>query len=95
MAPACTYQQSVIFSRRRRRDRTPLSSPADAIAACHLCIDLIEHTDVPTALDLGYLVDARRCTSTAAMLWRQHRWVYLDTRGQLHPTGGATLTATA
>ncbi|GLD08885.1 WhiB family transcriptional regulator [Mycobacterium kiyosense] len=91
MAPACTHQQSAIFTRRRRTARTALTSPADAIAACRNCIDLIEHTDTPTALDLGYLVDPRSTTSTAPMLWRQHRWVYLDTRGRLHPTGGPDL----
>ena len=95
MAPACTYQQAAIFSRRRRATRRPLGSPADAIAACRNCIDLIEHTDIPTALDLGYIVDPRSTTSTTAMLWRQHRWVYLDTRGRIHDTGDPSLTHTA
>lgn len=85
LAPACTLQQAVIFSRRRRNlTAGELSSPADGIAACHNCIDLIEHTDIPTAMDLGYLVDPRCTTSTTAVLWRQHRWVYLDTRGRTH-----------
>lgn len=96
MAPACTYQQAAIFSRRRRsvtlRD---LASPADGIAACGNCIDLIEHTDIPTALDLGYLVDPRCTTSTTAMLWRQHRWVYLDTRGHIHDVNNPALTHSA
>ena len=95
MAPACTYQQAAIFSRRRRAHPRPLGSPADAIAACRNCIDLIEHTDIPTALDLGYIVDPRSPTSTTAMLWRQHRWVYLDTRGRLHDTADPSLTHTA
>lgn len=95
MAPACTYQQSAIFSRRRRAARTTLSSPADAVAACHNCIDLIEHTDTPTALDLGYIVDPRSCTSTTAMLWRQHRWTYLDAQGRLHPATGPDLAQIA
>jgi hypothetical protein len=95
MAPGCTYQQHTIFSRRRRGTRTSLCSPADAIAACHNCVDLIEHTDLPTALDLGYVVDARSCTSTVAMLWRHHRWSYLDTRGQLRPANGPTLAHSA
>jgi hypothetical protein len=96
MAPACTYQQGAIVSRRRGATTArPLGSPADAIAACRNCIDLIEHTDIPTALDLGYIVDPRSATSTAAMLWRQHRWVYLDTRGRIHDAGDPTLTHTA
>jgi Transcription factor WhiB len=96
MAPACTYQQAVIFSRRRRaeRDNHQLRSAADGIAACGNCVDLIEHTDLPTVLDLGYLVDARTPTSITAMLWRQHRWVYLDTRGRIQiPTSALTNTA--
>lgn len=84
MAPACTYAQRAIFSRRRRAVITALITPADALAACLNCIDLIEHTDIPTALDLGYLVDPRSCMSTTAVLWRQRRWVYLDTRGRIH-----------
>lgn len=95
MAPGCTYQQRVLVSRRHRGTATTLCSPADAIAACRNCVDLIEHTELPTALDLGYVVDPRRCTSTTAMLWRHHRWSYLDTRGQLRPAGGPTLAHTA
>jgi hypothetical protein len=92
MAPACTYQQGALFSRRRGAAPRPLSSPADAIAACPNCIELIEHTDTPTALDLGYIVDPRSCTSTTAMLWRQHRWVFLDTHGRIHHTGHPSIT---
>lgn len=95
MAPGCTYQQATIFLRRRRGATTSLCSPADAIAACLNCVDLIEHTDLPTALDLGYVVDPRSCTSTTAMLWRHHRWSYLDTRGRLRPSDGPTLAHTA
>jgi len=86
MAPACTYEQALIFLRRRRAGESPrhFASPADGIAACRNCLDLIEHTDIPTALDLGYLVDARTPTTVSAMLWRQHRWVYLDIRGRIH-----------
>ena len=47
MAPACTYSQAAIFSRRRRANPRPLASPADAIAACHNCIELIEHSRHP------------------------------------------------
>jgi hypothetical protein len=95
MAPACTYGQAAIFCRRRGAAPRPLGSPADAIAACRNCIDLIEHTDTPTALDLGYIVDPRRCTSTTAVLWRQHRWVFLDTHGRIHDTGDASITHSA
>jgi hypothetical protein len=95
MAPACTYQQSAIFSRRRRATGHPLATPADAIAACRNCIDLIEHTDLPTALDLGYIVDPRSTTSTTAMLWRQHRWVFLDARGRVRDTADPSMTHTA
>lgn len=96
MAPACTYQQAAIFSRRRRNNTArDLTSPADGIAACHNCIDLIEHTDIPTAMDLGYLVDPRGTTSTTAVLWRQHRWVYLDTRGHLHDVNQPALIHSA
>lgn len=86
LAPACTYQQALIFLRRRRAGESPrqFASAADGIAACRNCLDLIEHTDIPSALDLGYLVDARTPTSVSAMLWRQHRWVYLDIRGRIH-----------
>lgn len=94
MAPACTYQQSAIFTRRRSAGGA-LASPADALAACRNCIELIEHTDLPTAFDLGYLVDRRTTTSSAAVLWRQQRWVYLDTRGHLHPATGPDLVETA
>lgn len=93
IAPGCTHQQAAIFARRRATPPTPLGSPADYLAACHNCIDLIEHTATPTALDLGYIVDRRSCTSTVALLWRQHRWVYLDTRGRLQPSGGTALAA--
>ncbi len=95
MAPACTYTQAAIFSRRRRTHPCPLGSPADAIAACRNCIDLIEHTDIPTALDLGYIVDPRATTSTTPMFWRQHRWVFLDTHGRLHDADHSTVTHTA
>jgi hypothetical protein len=95
MAPACTYHQAAIFARRRGANPRPLGSPADAIAACRNCIDLIEHTDLPTALDLGYIVDPRTTTSTTAMLWRQHRWVFLDTHGRIHDTDDPALTHTA
>lgn len=84
MAPACTYQQAVIFRRRRADTPSRFTSPADGIAACANCVDLIEHTDLATALDLGYLVDARTPTCAAAVLWRQHRWAYLDIRGRIH-----------
>lgn len=84
-ATGCTYQQSAIFLRRRRSANTTLGSPADAIAACSNCIDTIEHTEISTALDLGYLVDPRSPASGAPVLWRQHQWVYLDTRGNLYP----------
>lgn len=95
MAPACTYHQAAIFSRRRGTTLRPLGSPADAIAACHNCIDLIEHTDLPTALDLGYIVDPRSTTSTTAMLWRQHRWVFLGTHGRIHDIADPSVTQTA
>lgn len=96
MAPACTYQQAVIFTRRRRAASSTrqLRTTADGIAACRNCVDLIEHTDLPTALDLGYLVDARTPASITVMLWRQHRWVYLDTRGHIQDAA-VTQTQTA
>lgn len=95
MAPACTYNQAAIFCRRRRAHRCPLGSSADAIAACLNCIDLIEHTDIPTAHDLGYLVDLRSTTSTTPLFWRQHRWVLLDTHGRLHNADHRSVTHTA
>lgn len=97
MAPACTYQQALIFFRRRRAAELPrtFSTAADGIAACGNCVDLIKHTDIPTALDLGYLVDARTPTSVSAVLWRQHRWVYLDIRGRLHAASESTLSNAA
>jgi hypothetical protein len=95
MAPACTYQQAVIFARRRAAHAVrQLGSAADGIAACGNCVDLIEHTDVPTILDLGYLVDPRTPTSITAMLWRQDRWVFLDTRGRIQ-AAAPTMTNTA
>ncbi|MDP7707399.1 hypothetical protein [Mycobacterium sp. TY815] len=85
LAPACTYHQTAMF-RRRRGPATPnFLTAADLIAACDNCIDLVEHTEVPTALDLGYIVDPRSCCSAVPLLWRQYRWVYLDPGGQLHP----------
>lgn len=96
MAPACTYQQSIVFSRRRYPvSAAELASPADGLAACPNCVDLIEHTDIPTALDLGYLVDRRASTSTTAVFWRQHRWAYLDTRGLIHDINHPAQTHTA
>lgn len=93
MAPACTYQQALIFLRRRRADPTRrFTSPADGIAACGNCADLIEHTDIATAKDLGYLVDPRTPTSVSAVLWRQHRWVYLDICGRVHHAAQAALS---
>ena len=49
----------------------------------------------PTALDLGYLVDARTPTSVSAVLWRQHRWVYLDIRGRIHDATASGLSNAA
>ncbi|VAZ69741.1 Transcriptional regulator WhiB [Mycobacterium kansasii] len=95
MAPACTYTQTAVFSRRRGGPRSPLASPAEAVAACANCIDHIEHTSLPTALDLGYLVNLRSCASTVAIWWRQCHWVQLDSRGRLGPAGTARLTPTA
>lgn len=97
MAPACTYQQTVIFLRRRRaaESHRRFTSPADGIAACRNCVDLIEHTDIPTALDLGYLVDPRTPTSVSPVLWRQHRWVYLDIRGRIHDAATSPLSNAA
>lgn len=79
MVPACTYEQSAVFSRRRRAHKRPLGSSA---------------TDIPTALDLGYLVDPRSIT-TATAVWRQHRRVYLDHTGHLHDRDDFTATHTA
>ena len=95
MAPACTYTQSAVFTRRRGGARSPLSSPAEAVAGCANCIDLIEHTALPTALDLGYILDPRSCASTVALWWRQRHWVHFDTRGRLRPAATARLTPTA
>lgn len=80
----CTFQQDAIFFRRRRANLTSLATAADALAACSECIGLIEYSGLPSALDLGYIVDPRSCTTTVALLWRQHRWVYLDTHGRMH-----------
>lgn len=95
MAPACTYTQTAIFSRRRTGTPSQLSSPAEAVAACANCIDLIEHTALPIALDLGYIVNARSCASTVALWWRQRHWIHLDTRGGLNPAGTARLSPIA
>lgn len=95
MAPACTYTQTAVFPRRRRRAISILSSPAEALAACANCIDLIEHTALPTALDLGYILDPRSCASTVALWWRQRHWVHLDTRGRLRPLATPRLTPSA
>lgn len=95
MAPACTYRQAVIFVRRRRTEDAVVTwrSAADGIAACGNCVDLIEHSDLATILDLGYLVNARTPTPTAPMLWRQDRWVYLDARGRIHTPATAAARA--
>jgi len=37
MAPGCTYTQTAVFSRRRGGPRSPLASPAEAVAACANC----------------------------------------------------------
>ncbi|WP_157897230.1 WhiB family transcriptional regulator [Mycobacteroides chelonae] len=85
MAPACTFQQRAIYLRRRAPRRRVVATAADALATCANCLELIEHTDIPTALDLGYIVDPRTSTTTIPVFWRHRHWVYLDVHGSLHP----------
>ncbi|WP_193604283.1 WhiB family transcriptional regulator [Mycobacteroides abscessus] len=90
MAPACLLRQQLIFTRRHDLgfERTA-DSPAEALAACENCADLIEHTDLHTALQLGYITSAEHPSGATPVFWRQHRWVLLDHFGHLQP-----LTAT-
>lgn len=84
MAPACLLRQQLIFTRRRDLE-TSAESPAEALAACENCADLLEHTDLHTALQLGYITSARHPSPIAPVLWRQRRWVLLDHFGNLRP----------
>lgn len=88
MAPACLLRQQLIFNRRGDL-HAPADSPAEALAACENCADLIEHTDVHTALQLGYITSAAHPCPTAPVFWRQHRWVLLDHFGHLQSLAGA------
>lgn len=84
MAPACLLRQQLIFTRRQDVD-APAESPAEALAACENCAELIEHTDQHTALQLGYITTARHPSPIAPVFWRQRRWVLLDHFGHLRP----------
>lgn len=96
MAPACLLRQQLIFTRRQDLD-VPAESPAEALAACENCADLIEHTDLHTALQLGYVTAAGHPSPIAPVFWRQRRWVLLDHFGHLQPldTPAASLARTA
>lgn len=86
MAPACLLRQQLIFMRRHDLGfDSAADSPAEAIAACENCADLIEHTDLRTALQLGYVTSAEHPSPSAPVFWRQHRWVLLDHFGHLQP----------
>lgn len=82
MAPACLYQQHAIYSRHGSTPH-PNQSPADGIAVCHNCLELIEATDRATARRLGYLAPARLDPARIEVYWRQQHWVLLDHFGQL------------
>lgn len=82
MAPACLYQQHAIYSRHGSTPH-PNQSPADGIAVCHNCLELIEATDRATARRLGYLATARLDPARIEVYWRQQHWVLLDHFGQL------------
>lgn len=83
LAPACHLSQQLIFTR-RHHSLAPgeVSSPADAIAACENCAELIEHTDIATAISLGYIT-THHSNATWPVYWRQQRWVTLDHFGHL------------
>ncbi|WP_074243415.1 WhiB family transcriptional regulator [Mycobacteroides abscessus] len=90
MAPACLLRQQLIFTRRHDLgSAVSADSPAEAIAACENCADLIEHTDLHTALQLGYITSAEHPSPAAPVFWRQHRWVLLDHFGHLQPLTAA------
>lgn len=82
MAPACLYQQHAIYSRHGAKPH-PNQSPADGIAVCCNCLELIEATDRATARRLGYLATARLDPARIEVYWRQQHWVLLDHFGQL------------
>lgn len=85
LAPACHLSQQLIFTRRHHTlpATGEVSSPADAIAACENCAELIEHTDIATAISLGYITTDRHSNATWPVYWRQQRWVTLDHFGHL------------
>lgn len=87
LAPACLLRQQLIFNRRidLGHDCAPADSPAEALAVCENCADLIEHTDIHTAQQLGYITTAQHPSPSAPMFWRQRRWLLLDHFGRLHP----------
>lgn len=86
LAPACLLRQQLIFTRRHDLGSgVAADSPAEAIAACENCADLIEHTDLHTALQLGYVTSAEHPSASAPVFWRQRRWVLLDHFGHLQP----------
>ncbi|MDO3268018.1 WhiB family transcriptional regulator [Mycobacteroides abscessus] len=94
LAPACLLRQQLIFNRRHDLnfggDSAPADSPAEALACCENCADLIEHTDVHTALQLGYITTADHPSPLAPVFWRQRRWVLLDHFGHLQPLDAGT-----
>ncbi|OLT84737.1 hypothetical protein BKG58_15865 [Mycobacteroides abscessus subsp. abscessus] len=87
LAPACLLRQQLIFNRRidLGHDCAPADSPAEALAVCENCADLIEHTDIHTAQQLGYITTAQHPSPSAPMFWRQRHWLLLDHFGRLHP----------
>ncbi len=92
MAPACLFRQQLIFTRRYDLGAgTAADSPAEALAACGNCADLIEHTDLHTALQLGYITTVEHPSPGAPVFWRQHRWVLLDHFGHLQPLTAAPM----
>lgn len=88
LAPACHLSQQLIFTRRHHSLAAgEVSSPADGIAACENCAELIEHTDIATAISLGYVTLDHHSNATWPVYWRQQRWVTLDHFGHLANNG--------
>ncbi|KMV22051.1 hypothetical protein ACT16_13045 [Mycobacterium heckeshornense] len=84
LAPACHLTQQLIFTRRHHSLPTAqVSSPADRIAACEHCTELIEHTHIATTINLRYITTDHHSNATRPVYWRQQRWITLDHFGHL------------
>ena len=97
MAPACTYQQArhLLPPPPRRNAPTICAAPPTASPPAATALTSSSTPTSPPSWIWATSSTPARPTSVTAMLWRQHRWVYLDIRGRIHDAVESTLSNTA